>query len=252
MAMSFSDEILMAYADGELDPDQRAAVERAMAADSDIARRIAEHKALRDQLRNAYAPVLKEEIPGRLLESVRDRPDRSGDNVIPLHRQASRARPVTWQWTAIAASLLLGVVIGQLTTRLGSGGPITARDGQLFARGTLANALDRQLASDQDPNATVWMGISYVAKDGTYCRTFTLNNRSALAGLACRDPQDWQVQMLMRSTSKSEEGAQYRRAASALPDAIAQAVEAQMSGAPLDARGEAVARSNGWRRERGH
>jgi hypothetical protein len=144
------------------------------------------------------------------------------------------------------------VGVGHLTTRLGAAGPFSSRNGQLVARGTLANALDQQLASNQDAHAPVQMGISYVAKDGTYCRTFTLNDRSALAGLACRDPQDWQVQMLMQSASKSQGGVQYRRAASALPEAMARAVEAQMSGDPLDAHAEAVARNNGWRRERGH
>jgi hypothetical protein len=250
MSMSFSDEVLMAYADEELEPAQRAAVEQAMAVDPEVARRVAEHKALRERLHRAYEPILGEEIPERLLETAHARAAQSVDNMIPLQRKASRARPLPWLWTAIAASVLAGVGIGQLTPLLGGAGPFASRDGQLFARGALANALEHQLASNQAPHAAVQMGISFLAKDGRYCRTFTVTERGGLAGLACREPRDWQIQMLMQSASESEGRAQYRPAASPLPDAIAQAAQAQMSGEPLDAHGESAARESGWRPQR--
>ncbi|HUN74358.1 MAG TPA: hypothetical protein VMU40_07580 [Steroidobacteraceae bacterium] len=244
--MSLSDEILMAYADDELEPAQRAAVEQAMACDPDLARRVAEHKALRERLHRAYDPVLREPIPANLLAAAREPPAGSPDNVIALQPRAPRRRPAPWQWAAMAASLLVGLGIGQLTRWGGASDPLAARNGQLLARGALAEALNQQLASTQDPHSPMQVGISYLAKDGSYCRTFTWADRGGLAGLACREGRDWQVQMLMQSASGPEGEGQYRRAASALPAAIAQAAQAQMSGEPLDAQSEAAARASGW------
>src|SRR5579883_1234043 len=69
--MRISDEVLMAYADGELDTTARAEVERAMAADPQIGRRVAEHEALRARLRSTYDSVLNEPVPDRLRAAAR-------------------------------------------------------------------------------------------------------------------------------------------------------------------------------------
>jgi len=52
--MTISDEILMAYADGELDAAARAAVESAMREDPQIEKRVAAHRALRRRVQAAY------------------------------------------------------------------------------------------------------------------------------------------------------------------------------------------------------
>ena len=57
--MTFSDDVLMAYADGELDLRTRAQVEDAMAADPQIASRVAAHQALRNTLRSGFDKVLQ-------------------------------------------------------------------------------------------------------------------------------------------------------------------------------------------------
>jgi len=61
--MKFSEETLMAYADDELDTQTRSAVEAAMATDPEIARKIAQHKALRGKLRTTFDKVLSEPPP---------------------------------------------------------------------------------------------------------------------------------------------------------------------------------------------
>ena len=45
--MTFSEETLIAYADGELDAATRAALEAALASDPQLAQRIERHRALR-------------------------------------------------------------------------------------------------------------------------------------------------------------------------------------------------------------
>ncbi|MTW05150.1 anti-sigma factor family protein, partial [Pseudoduganella ginsengisoli] len=75
--MSFSEETLMAYADGELAPPEREQVERAMQGDPELAARVARHQALRSDVFAAFAPVLDEPVPARLAAAAL--PDKVAD-----------------------------------------------------------------------------------------------------------------------------------------------------------------------------
>ena len=245
--MTFPDDVLMAYADDELDARTRAAVEAAMASDPDIARRIAQHKALRTRVHSAFNKVLDEPVPTRLLQVVRSgpsAPDRN--NVVPLRRHL----PQRWswpQWSAIAASLIVGVIAGRLVlVRSSMPGPIVARGGRVLASGTLADALSRQLAGDQTAAERVRIGVSFRSKSGNYCRTFVLASPAALAGLACRAGDGWQVQVLARTELPEAGSGTYRQAASPMPPAVIAAVSNLIAGEPLDGQAEAAARARHW------
>lgn len=244
--MTFPDDVLMAYADDELDARTRAAVEAAMASDPDIARRIAQHKALRTRIHSAFNKVLDEPVPARLLQVVRSGPSApGGNNVVPLRRHRP-ARRWTWaQWSAIAASLIVGVIAGRLVlVRSSAQGPIVARDGRVLANGTLAEALSGQLAADQTATERVRIGVSFRSKSGNYCRTFALAAPAALAGLACRAGDGWQVQVLARAELPGP--GVYRQAASPMPPAVIATVSNLIAGEPLDGRAEAAARARHW------
>ena len=62
----FDDETLMAYADGELEPGQRAAIEQAMREDPQVAAAVERHCALRLDVGGAFAGILDEAVPERL------------------------------------------------------------------------------------------------------------------------------------------------------------------------------------------
>ncbi len=243
--MTFSEETLMAYADNELDSETRAAVEAAMAADPEVARRVAQHKALRGQLRVAFDKVLDEPAPQRLIDAARGVPAvRREGNVIPLRRKPPPRRALP-QWVALAASLILGVLIGQALLRTsGSGGPVTSRDGQLLASGVLAQALSDQLAGAPAQDSPVRIGMSFKSKDGDYCRTFALRESTTLAGLACRRSDDWRVQVLAQGGPTPGSG--YRQAGSEMPRSVMQVVDDTIAGEPLDAHAEAAARDKNW------
>ena len=246
--MTFSEEVLMAYADDELDASTRAAVDAAMATDPEIARRIARHKALRGRVHSAFNKVLDEPVPARVLEVVRSHQSAPPKgNVMPLRpRQVRR-----WSWpqlTAIAASLVVGVIAGRLTLmRAGSPGPFMTRGDRLLAAGALAAALSNQLAGEQSPANPVRIGVTFRAKSGEYCRTFALREDGGLAGLACRAGDGWQLGVLARAESSSGGAQTYRQATSTLPAAVVAAVGERMAGEPLDQHGEAAARGRHWR-----
>jgi hypothetical protein len=252
--MTFSDEVLMAYADGELDLRTRAQVEDAMAADPQIARRVAAHQALRNTLRSGFDKVLDEPIPDRLITAARATSRASSEDrvVVPLRPRRARtlafahwARP---QWGAIAASFVLGALVWHFGTDWYSSGPITEREGQLLAAGALDKALSNQLASEQPSQAPVQIGVSFRSKGGNYCRTFQVRARAHLAGLACRDEDKWRLEALAQSEAASPGShSDFRPAASALPSSIAEAVDQAIEGEPLDAKAEARARTDQWR-----
>ena len=249
--MNVSEEVLMAYVDGELDPQARAAVERAMVADPDIASRIARHRSLRSALRSAYAPVLDEPVPERLITAARTAPTESPRSPVAPLRAARPANARPWtvrEWTAMAASLVIGAVVSALVLRSFNTAPVSERGGRLIASGLLAGALSAQLASKPSPGAPVGIGLTFLSKSGDYCRTFTLRGSSPLAGLACRDREAWRIEVLARSAPPTPGGGPYRPAASPIPQAVLQTAAAEMVGEPLDARAEAAALARGWSR----
>jgi hypothetical protein len=110
----------------------------------------------------------------------------------------------------------------------------------MVAQGALATALDNQLASAQQPEGGVRIGISFAARDGRYCRTFTA---ASLAGVACRDPRGWAVAAL---AATPKEDSAYRMAG-AMPDVVRNTVKDLIAGEPLDASGEMHARALDWK-----
>src|SRR5207253_2157877 len=140
-------------ADGELGPAAGAALEAAMAADPGLAQRVARHQALRARLRAALDPVLDEPLPQRLLESVRGAAaPRPAAKVIPLKRPAAPR----WSWPqlgALAASLVLGALLGPLVLHPpAGGGALITRDGEMLAGGArpAATALPPSVARTLD------------------------------------------------------------------------------------------------------
>lgn len=245
--MSVSDEALMAYADGEGDAATCRLVEAAMRSDPQIAKRVTQHRELRARLSNAYAAELSEPIPETLLRAVR-----ATGNVVDLQAarearldrgtRAGRRPPL---WSAVAASLVLGVAIGVITGRHSSPFQFADTPAGLVADGALAEVLTNQLASNQSSTAKTRVGLTFMAKSGLYCRTFTLLEAGA-GGLACRTGNVWQLQALSRSPDEGPAHDGFRMAATALPPAILSAVSEQISGQPLDAGAESAARKLHW------
>ena len=244
--MKFSDEMLMAYADGELDLVSRAEVEAAMATDPEVARAVQRHRTLARRVQTAYQGVLDEPVPAALAR-LADAPVTAP--VVDLAakrsaREATRAAPGRWrlpQWGAIAASVALGLFVGVLWMRT-PGGPYTETADGLIAQGALDAALTGQLAGSLGTGGPR-VGISFRDRGGAYCRTFHLQQEAPLAGLACRHGEDWKIRVLAEASASSGE----LRTAASMPMAVLKAVDTSIDGEPLDAAAEEKAREAGWR-----
>jgi cytochrome P450 len=221
-------EMLMAYADGELDPLNAKRVERAIAGDPALAQEVERHRALRRRISDSFAPVADEQIPDRLAALLKT-------NVVDL--PAPKTRPILTRWreaAALAACLVLGLMIGIGVSR----GPVSAGAGGLYASGSLAAALDDQAGG---ADGAVKVAVSFRDKQGAYCRVFS---SSAADGIACRDASGWALRRTQQG-STAQRG-DYAQAGSTDPDLMA-AAQDMMAGEPLDAKAEAAARGAGWR-----
>jgi len=262
--MMISEETLMAFADGELDDTARAAVELAMREDPEVSKRVARHRALRERLQAGFAGELSEPVPERLTAVLRGVPTAATSNVVDLRNaraamaRAAQARAekvpdgedgprAKASWGAvgsIAAGLVLGLAIGYGMWNPGSLPIGRGAAGTLLANGSLAGALSRQLTAEQGGAGAVHIGVSYLAKSGEYCRSFTLAGATAASGIACRHAAQWQIQALMQETAA--QGGAYRTAASAQSALILKMIEDQIQGEPLDSAGESAARQREW------
>ena len=247
--MQFSDETLMAYADGEVDAETRRHIEAAMASDPALAERVAKHRALRVDLGAAFGGVLDEPVPSRLLDAANSSPagsraatvtDLSAARAAKADGKSSR----TWswpQWAAIAASLLIGVLAGRSELQREEPGMFaTSKDG-IVATGDLSAALSDQL-SGTAPNEHVRIGLSFRSKAGNYCRSFAAG---VAAGFACRENEQWRVRALSEPGAHTA-GGEYRMAGSELPPAVLTAIDDVMEGEALDRPQELEARERGW------
>jgi hypothetical protein len=243
--MNIDEAQLMAYVDGELDAAAAARIEAAMAMDPRLAARVQRQVALRAQLGAAYAGVLDEAVPVRLVDRVSGTAGGTAAGRPPASLRSRRPRWSAREWTALAASVLLGVLLARVLPLAPDTGPNGRLvDAAMLARGDLEQALDKRLAGDPDA-ARVVTGLSFRDRDGDYCRSFSVGKPRPLAGLACRDEAGWRVVALAETQVTSAGG--LRQAASTLPASLLAEVDARIDGDPLDAEQERAARAAGWR-----
>lgn len=227
------DERLSAYLDGALSGEDLHAFEARMAADADLAARVANLKANDAFIAHAFEPVAAEAI---------------GDNVLarlglgPAPLQAANDNPPWWRGRAlplVGGSLAAGLVLVLLLT----GRPQAPSDqGLSVALDTTPSLKAAKLADGSmvEPKLTVR------AADGRWCREFAHRDTEALA---CREKDGWKV--IDQAAMPKGEGAQGGGVLASGADAAPLSGAYNKIGAsdPLDAQAEAKAMSSGWKPE---
>lgn len=248
-----TDEELMAYADGELAPLEAKRIEAAMAEDPVLAARVARFRAVRRALRTAYDSVVSEPVPERLRallgdvaanEPIEAPATTRAASVIDLNATRDEKRQRRFgppAWAAIAASLVVGVLVGRAV--LPSEQSLLTNDGH-YAGAELSRVLDTRLASaaDNQTDATR-IGLTFQTAQGDVCRTFSHSENARLtSGLACRANDRWAIQV---AVNEAGEQGEFRQAGADAP-AVLEAVDAMISGDPFDAERERSARDRNW------
>ncbi|MEH6700835.1 anti-sigma factor family protein [Parasphingorhabdus sp.] len=241
--MTFDEATIMAYVDGECDAVTVKRIEKAMETDPALAKQIEQEQALRDKLSAHYDPVAEEAVPDRLTAMLNASAASNVDSSFTVRKaeqdeskQRRRSMGIA-QWGAMAATLALGVVVGQYGLGGGSDAPFAQQDGALVASGPLEDALETQLASMQPDDSDYRIGLTFRAKTGNICRSFT---GEAVSGIGCRDGQQWK----MHSTLPGGTEGDYRQASSSKINAIAAEM---MVDAPVDADTERKLLETGWK-----
>lgn len=224
--MNFDRVMIMAYVDGELDLVTAKRIEHAAQQDAVLAKQIGEQRALKTQLAAHFDPVLDEVLPARLTNSLMAR----------VTRPATPRFRIAWPTImAMAASLALGLIVGPQLFAPATG-PLTVREEMIVADGTLAKALDTQLASTQMPSADVRIGLTFQDKSGAVCRSF---ESAAISGIACREEDIWGLRQAISGTARST----FRQAAA---NDLLESIDAMRAGDIADSAVERAWQANGW------
>jgi hypothetical protein len=252
--MNYDDETLMAYVDGEVDAKVRADIDAAIANDPALARRVEQQRAVRAKVAGAFAKVLEQPLPDRLMRA------RAGGTGVGPRLDPAARRP--WQRAAVSgASRRAACARGAdasgrrwpraccwvLSSRGGSCRRAKARRSSRarthwWRTAALARALDAQLASEQRGEEPVLIGLTFKAHDGNYCRSFELRATRTPASRAV-PAADWQCRDRLDDTAAG----QMQQASSTLSPAILRAIEARVEGSALDADAERDAQLAGWK-----
>ncbi|MDQ1923135.1 hypothetical protein [Massilia pseudoviolaceinigra] len=253
--MSFSDDILRAYADGALDAATGEVVAQALRQDPALEARFRQLQAQRSNAVAGFGPGeggSQRQPAARSAKVVQLHAARAARAAPPpaapqLAPQLAGAGPRGWSWSAwsgLAATLVLGLLAGAGISHALQREGLALIDGEgaiMTARGALAHALTQQLSGTPEADAPVRIGTTFLSKEGAYCRSFRLANGG---GLACRGGTGWNITLYARMDSTGNE---YLTPGNGMPRAVQDAVTLR-SADTLDPLAERAARDRGWKR----
>lgn len=217
----FSDETLMAYADGALPPAEAAEVAAALESDAEARAIVESFRNTATLARAAFADVTAEPVPDALARTVlgTEAPTASVTYFPPMRK----ARPPLWRtMLPLAASVVL--VLG-LAAALFLRQPPGVLQGSVMALGpvpsgaVLAEILETRARGtpvalrERDGQGTEHLMIVATLRDrnGRICREIEALDKTMqarLAGIACRDPASrmWIVEGTARIAASSPSG----------------------------------------------
>lgn len=230
MALDFTDEELMAFADGVLDEPRFSQIATAVEADPALAERLEQLVLGGTAAKALYGPLADVPVPAALRKSVGAAIEQA--TVVPFRRKAVA------RWVpAAAAAAIAAVVVGPVAYFVGHQVPLAAV-GQPVAP-ALAAELSRLPAGAETRvgEATIRPIASFTDAAATLCREFELDARLTTVAVACREAGEWRVAIAIDAPPASDG---YAPASSlAALDAFLASIEAGPP-MPLDEEAEAL------------
>jgi hypothetical protein len=246
-----SDEMLMAYADGALDPDARAIVEAAINKQPHYREKVEKFRSTRDPIRAAFQEELETSHLGPLINRIRRDEFSRAERVIPISGGGRRRQTYSFRQhlpVAIAASvaLLIGATLGwSLHSRpegmsQRSAGLVRFRDGGLLAQGALNELLEGTRSGTpvvaKTENGDVWRlkaSFTFRSAGQSPCRRYEISSEAAgrFAGYACRSGEGlWSVHAHANLAPNASDHKGFTPAAGDGDSALEAAIRADMDG----------------------
>ena len=247
---AFTDAQLLAFLDGAITDDALIdRIEAAINADPALAMRIEALATGEDvaaaAVRDAFAPVLDAPVPGRLTAVLAPAPHTA--EVVDLAAARADKRPLPtpandtgtgWRWPqfgAMAASLVLGVVIGGPLLTGGGAGDGVDNASLVLASADVTTMLDTAPSGQAVDLASLGRGevvLTFRNADGQLCRQFMIEGSGGATSdaLACSGGEGWQVEAYGRRAAPA--GEMKLAGGDAAPGVVA-AVDAIIASDPL-------------------
>lgn len=181
--IKITDEILMSYADGELEEEVAIQVEKVIASDASLRDKVTRHHALRTEFDLAFKNVNETPIPDSIMGLLQE----NNSNIVSLPTKTEFQSKQWWQPTAIAASIVVAFLVGMLSN-------VTENDFDLLTvDSSIANLLDKLPMGSSEMD--IILQGSFLKDDGSFCRTFQdTNSDTPMNGLSCRKlTGDWAI-----------------------------------------------------------
>jgi hypothetical protein len=247
-----SAEILMAYTDGTLAPEEAERVELALAASAERRQEVHDYRLSRRALEQTLIPLDQMPVPPSLVDLIlthKSEQEQAITSVINL-AERRKARPV---WIdAVAAGVVLSVGLG-VGGALSGAGTAPASVFAMADNGTLATGsiLVTTLESSSSSVTLVRDAVqvrpvqTFMAGE-TPCREFEMLAGSAgSVGIACRRQGGWRIETLTTANVASDPAG--FRLASGPQDALLEATLAGLNASSgLDAEAERCLITAGW------
>lgn len=184
--MTLNDERIGAYLDGELLPEERAEVERALAENNGAAARLERLRSTDALVRSAMrAPPAENETDVLLRKALGWA---AANDPIAQFVLNDTPPPRRELWVRRAAAIAAACLIGVLAGRMAAPEGFVASDMRLGSQ--IARVLDRAPSGDVTPVARGEMrvALSFRTESGDFCRQFrSENGQGASDAIACRD-----------------------------------------------------------------
>jgi anti-sigma factor RsiW len=264
----WSDEVLMAHADGELEPEEHARVDSILLADPVARAQWAKFQATGKTLADLFPACVDEPVPQHLVELVlasngasRAHGGRSG--YLRVRTAAAKLFERMLMWgpalaysTVLLAGACMGWLLHDMHARPEAPPTIVVQsDGRILAQGALQRALEGAASGIQvestsgfEERAAVRIRLSFWSRHQAFCRQYDLalgSEPSRFSGVACRgNDEHWQVQVHLPVERHQPAGGKV--APAGIDNPVAAFVDRMSANDALDGPAEAAAIRNRW------
>lgn len=261
--MTYQDETLSAFIDGELPETEADTLRIDMAKDPVLKERVAQMRRANEAVKLAYSGIENEPLPQSVLDLFNKE---EADNVVSLTGKQPRVhagilqRFSSAQWPmAMAASLAL--VVGFGLGQFGGGAPgvsggamqvagVIAADNPVFD--ILENGASAELhMANAETGLQVEPVLSLQREDGVFCREYFISDAKArFHNVACKEDGEWAVKFAVNiPTAENSVDGSYIAASAESNALAADFIDRIILGDALDAEGEKNAMGGGWKAE---